>query len=350
MKDRKPLRIAVIAPPWLPVPPHGYGGIELVVHALTEELVLAGHEVTLFASGDSTTCAKLVSPYPKALRNRGVPWTNCTFSLVHIHEALKHQEEFDIIHSHIDSLDVFFAKQVSVPFVSTVHTLLHKRYPEDLRTEAYRHFPNHKVVTISHDQKNKATVALDYIDTVYNGIPLKEYTYSNTPDDYFAWLGRVIEYKGVLGAIAAAKKGRAHLNLAGVIEKPEESFFEKRVKPDLDDRITYIGEVSGKTKNSFLKNAKALLCPIEWEEPFGLTLIEAMACGTPVIAFNRGAIPEIIAHGKTGYIVENVDEMVEAMGKVDAISREECRKHVEEKFSSKKMASAYENVYYSLVK
>lgn len=356
--NRKKLRIAQIAPLWYKIPPEKYGGIELVIHNLTEELVKRGHDVTLFASGDSQTSARLFSVCPSNLRKNGVEWTDQKYTLLNLCEALKKQDEFDIIHSHVDLYDLFFSPFVKTPFISTMHNrimidLMNKKRKIDehslRRVEIYRSFPRHKIVSISDSQARLADAKVNFVGRVYNGIDLEEFDFNSRGSDHFIWIGRMHKQKGVENAISAAKKAKVKLVLAGRVQKDtrEKIYFDEKIKPRLDgENIKFIGEISRKQKSEFFGGAKALLYPIEWDEPFGLVMAEAMACGTPVIAFDRGSARELVKDGKTGFVVKDIGGLKAAIKKIDSIDRRECRKHVENNFTIGKMADGYEEIYY----
>lgn len=348
----KKLRIGIIAPPWYRVPPKKYGGTELVVYNLVEGLVKRGHKVTLFASGDSKTSAKLIPVVKKNLREAGYPWIEYSYPFLNAFNAISRSREFDIIHSHVDEIALFFTKFASTLVVSTTHNPFDKRDNRKLpgRLAAYDFFYPHPLVSISKSQRKIAKIKGNFVGTVYNGIDTSIYKFNSKPKDHFIWIARFGAHKGPIEAIQAAKTAGVKLVLAGHLGREEKKFFNKYVKPRLVPRqIYFIGEIGQREKNNFFSSAKALLCPVNWEEPFGLTMIEAMACGTPVIAFNRGAIPEIVENGKTGFVVKNVKEMTEAIKNINTIRREDCRKRVEKFFSAEKMTSDYEKIYYKLI-
>lgn len=352
------LRIAQIAPLWVSVPPEKYGGTELIVYNLTEELVRRGHKVTLFASGDSTTSAKLVSTYPRALLKDGIPWKDVSYDILNLTEAFRRAGEFDIIHSHVDLWDQFFIPFVKTPVVSTMHNNMFSLRKNAGRIFAYRYFKKHNFVSISLKQQKNDVVGVNFVANVYNGLDPAKYKFELSPVDKFIWAARVDEAKGVYNAILAAEKLGVRLDIAGRIDEAKVDFFKTKIRPRLNKKIRYVGEISQKQKVNFFRNARALLYPIEWEEPFGLVMIEALASGTPVIAFNRGAVPEIVEDGKTGFVVPprdksgkiNISGLAEAMKKVGKINRLGCRKYFEENFASGKMADRYEEVYYKILK
>lgn len=354
------LKIAQVAPLWFAIPPKKFGGVERIVYYLTEGLVKRGHNVTLFASGDSKTSAKLIPGWPRALTkeklyNRPIPWGNPIFPLVNFTNALEMADKFDIIHIHENStgLSNFFTKLVKTPIVTTVHDPFPDKKAID-RQLSFKKYKNHNYVAISKSHKRGARhMNLHFAATIYNGVDLSVLKFKEKPaGNYFVWLGRSAPNKGAREAIMAARKAKAYLRLAGRIDvnsKVAVQYYEKQMKPYFGKKIRYVGEVNDKEKAQLLGNAKALLMPIKWEEPFGLVMAEAMATGTPVIAFNRGAAPEIVQHGKTGFIVKTVSEMASAMKKIDKIDRKACRKRVEEHFSVERMVEDYEKLYFKLI-
>ncbi len=347
------LKIAQIAPLWVPVPPEKYGGTELIVYNLTEELVQRGHKVTLFASGDSITSADLFSIYPHALLKDGIPWKDISYDILNLTVAFRRANEFDIIHSHVDLWDQFFIPFTKTPVVSTMHNNIFSPRKTAGRIFTYRHFKNHNFVSISLRQQKNDIAGLNFIANVYNGLNPANYKFKASPSDKFIWVARIDEAKGVYSAIMAAEKSGVRLDIAGRIDEAQMDFFKTKIKPHLNKKIRFIGEINKNQKADFFRNAKALLYPIEWEEPFGLVMIEALASGTPVIAFNRGSVPEIIEDGKTGFVVEprqkngkaNIPGFVAAMRKVDKINRAYCRENFEKRFSAKRMVDDYEEVY-----
>jgi len=347
------MKIALIAPPWLSVPPVGYGGTEIIVHHLTEGLVKCGHEVTLFASGDSKTSAKLVSVFPKALGNSGEIKSDPLKPLLSYIDCFERAGEFDVIHNHAQYYAMFLAGLVKTPVVHTLHGSFAKEYTPEGKILTLRRFKNNNFVSISNFQRNDMP-DLNYIATVYNGIDTSEIEFSDKKGDYLFWMGRITEKKGPVDAIKVAKKLGMRLKMAAVIDSNQEDYFEKEVKPLIDNKlITFEGEVTRKGKSDLLKNAFCTLFPIHWEEPFGLVMAESMAGGTPVIAYDRGSVREVVKDKKTGFIVEEgegIEGLAEAVKKIDKINRQECRDYVEENFSVGKMVDGYEKVYSSLVR
>ncbi len=346
---KKKLRIAQIAPLWIPVPPLTYGGIELMLHHLVEELVKRNYDVTLFASGDSKTKARLVSPIKQALwLQRNV--RNPHAAIIKLLKIAKEQmSSFDLVHNHFN----FFMFPLTIcskltPMLTTIHRPLNGLY-----AEAIKLFPKIHFCTISQDAKQSTEKqGIPVIDVVYNGIDTKLYKFNAKPEDYLIYLGRLNKEKGVATALRVAKKTKQKLVVAGNIAGPQEwNYFMQEVQPFLNEEgVTFLGQVGFKQKVEILKNAKALLFPIDRQEPFGLVMTEAMACGTPVIAFRRGSVPEVVEHGKTGFVVDTEEEMVEAIEKIPSIKRAACRKLVEEKFNLDLMINRYEELYEKILK
>ncbi|KKR20815.1 MAG: Glycosyltransferase [Parcubacteria group bacterium GW2011_GWE2_39_37] len=338
------MKIAQIAPIIERVPPEKYGGIERIVYVLTEELVQRGHEVTLFASGDSITSAKHFAAYPRALRG-GVGddyYGKIMLSMLNLGAAYKMHEQFDIIHDHNDALSLAIAEMVETPVVITKHGA----FSEEAKI-VYKNFKRSFVVTISDFQK-KAAPDANHIATIYNGLEMEEYPFSDNDDGYLLFVGRISKEKGLHHAINVAEALGLKLIIAAKADKADEEYFEK-IKPRFKGNIEWIGEVDGKRRNELFSRAICSLHPVDWPEPFGLTLIEAMACGCPVIAFDRGSIPEIIQDKITGFVVKNEEEMAARVKDIRSISRERCRKYALENFNSKKMVDQYEKIYQEIL-
>ena len=336
------MRIAQIAPIIERVPPKKYGGSERVVYELTEELVKRGHDVTLFASGDSKTSAKLISVYPTSLREAklgSVANGKSAWTMLNLGLAYDQQDQFDIIHDHTHVIGLPTANIATTPVVITLHDPIFANYKQILET-----LTNPYIVTISKSQGEPAP-KMNNIATVYNGLSMDSYVFSKTHDGYLLYFGTFRPEKGADKAIEVAKKLNLPLILAGKLDNWQKPFFSKYIKPYLSKKIQYIGEIGEVERNKLMSKAMCLLHPISWREPFGLNIIEAMACGAPVVAFNRGSIPELIENGKTGYVVENTEEMIAAILNIDTINREECRKHALKNFNAKRMTDEYEKVY-----
>lgn len=339
------LRIAQVAPIAERVPPKKYGGTERVVYALTEELVKRGHEVTLFASGDSISSAKIESVYPRALREDDVKdsygvnnWTT-----LNIGQAYAKQGEFDIIHDHMAPISLPTANISTTPVVMTMHNTFSR---ENRNNFALLDKPN--IVTISNSQIVTAH-KLNHLGMVYNGLEMKHYPFGAESEGYLLYVGRISPEKGTHHCVQVARALDARLIIAAKLDEQNREYFETSVKPFLNDRITWIGEVDEEERNELMSRSKCLLHPVVFREPFGLTLIESMACGAPVIAFDRGAIPEIVVNGKTGFVVQDVEGMIDAVEELDSIDREACRKHSLENFNAQKMADGYEALYEKLL-
>lgn len=336
------MRIAQIAPLWEQVPPATYGGTELVVSLLTEELVRRGHEVTLFASGDSTTTAKLESIHPQALRLDPTIKEVGIYEMLQLSQVYERANEFDIIHSHMGCAGLPYANLVKTPTVFTLHGIF---TPDN--EKMFAHARRQPFISIS-DSQREPRLNLNCVATVYNGVNTSAYRFYPKPSDppYLAFLGRMSPEKGTHLAIAIAKATGWNLKIAGKIDPVDVEYFEQEIKPDIDGtQIQFLGEANHAQKNVLLGNAVATLFPITWREPFGLVMAESMAAGTPVIAMNLGSAPEVIAHGKTGFLCQTVEECIQALSKIPAIDRQACRQHVETNFSAQRMADGYEAVY-----
>lgn len=339
------MKIAQVAPLFEAVPPKLYGGTERVVHYLTEELVSMGHDVTLFASGDSRTSAKLVAHVPEALRLKA-----CEDSLaphvVQLEEVVERAEEFDIIHFHTDYLHFPFTRKLYVAHVTTLHGKL--TIPE--LQPVYNKFPDQPVISISFNQRRPLLQA-NWIATIHHGLPAGLHQPGDGKGGYLAFLGRVSPEKGLDKAIRVAKAAGLTLKIAAKIDKADEEYFDAHIKPMLDHPlIEFVGEINEEQKTAFLGKASALLFLIDWEEPFGIVTIEAMACGTPVIALSRGSVPEIIENGKSGFIVQTETEAIDAIQQVPSLDRNTVRRCFEERFTSRRMALEYVAVYQRLQK
>ena len=337
------MKIAQVAPLYEAVPPALYGGTERIVSYLIEALVKHGHEVTLFASGDSNTTAELVPIVDKALRLNLSCVDPLAPHIVQIQEVLERSREFDVIHFHTDYLHFPFSQNLRTPHLTTLHGRLD--IPE--LQLVYDKF-NQPVISISNNQREPLPQA-NFIGTVYHGLPADLYTRGSGNGGYLAFLGRISPEKGLDTAIEWAKAANINLKIAAKVDKADEHYFNKEIKHLLDDPlIEYIGEIDEHQKNAFLGNAAALLFPINWSEPFGMVMIEAMACGTPVIAHRRGSVPEVIDEGASGFIVSSTSEAVNIISQLKNINRQLIRKTFEKRFTSDRMCADYVNIYKKL--
>lgn len=347
--QKRPLKIAQIAPLVERIPPKKYGGTERVIHTLIEELVKKGHEVTLFATGDSITSAKLVSVYSKSLREAKIKeiYGGNIWVVLNIGIAYQHQNEFDIIHDHNFYPSLVGASLVRTPVVMTLHGALASE-----NKHLAKAFNKINFVTISHAQ-SASVPNLNYVGNVYNGLNMENYPFSKKHDNYLLFVGRISREKGIDYAIEAAQYLGLPLIIAAKLETAnvhDVQYFHEYVEPHLSEQITWIGEVDEKKRNELMSKAMCLLYPVTWREPFGLVLIEAMACGCPIVAFNKGSIPEVILDGKTGFIVEDVEEMARSIENIYKINRLECRKHALKNFNAERMVAGYEEIYYNLLR
>lgn len=362
------MKILQISPPWIQVPPVGYGGTELVIHNLTEELVKRGHDVTLYATGDSKTSAKLDYFYKEALGNDGNLKTNPYHWLFHLYKPYSKAANFDIIHNHAQYISMFFANLVDVPLVHTIHGAFYK----DLQSVSGMHkskrqvlevFKDNHFISIS-DNQRIGKPDLNYAGTVYNGINIDDFELGSGEGNYLVWLGRITPNKGVEDCIKVAQETGMRLKIAAFIDSVDVDYFKEKIEPEIDnDQIEFIEEIENKEEKSrFLGEAKAFIFPIQWHEPFGLVMVESMAAGTPVIAYNPGSVPEVVIDGETGFIVPSADPdlrsggkyiikesgiagMKKALKRIDEIDRRVCRRHVKNHFTIEKMVDGYESVY-----
>jgi glycosyltransferase involved in cell wall biosynthesis len=341
------VRIAQVAPLYERVPPRLYGGTERVVSYLTEELVRRGHAVTLFASGDSLTRARLRSVVPSALRLAEAPLEALPAHVIHLADVFQRAREFDVIHCHVDYLGFPFGALVSTP---TVHTL-HGRLDLPFLREVFPHFPGVPFVSISDAQRRPlGSLNVWWAATVYHGLPLGRFAFTPEPGRYLAFIGRISPEKRLDLAIAIAREVGIPLKIAAKIDGDDRAYYDACIRPLMDDPLVeYVGEIDDAHKPAFLGGARALLFPIDWPEPFGLAMIEALACGTPVIARPCGSVPEVMVDGVTGFVGERLADLVDAVKRVDTIDRAACRRHVERRFTVERMADDYEAVYRQLI-
>jgi len=373
------MRIAQLSTPFIQVPPEGYGGTELVVSLITEELVARGYDVTLFASGDSKTRAKLVAEFAEAIHYDKMEslfspqaaklfWMHSLPSLMHISKLIDSIDSFDIIHNHFHYLPLFFTSQTTVPFVHTYHGDFSVAEESVIERMVLEKFSHQNWVAISESQKKNCQLGLRFVSVIHHGIQLQQFSYEENPENHLVWLGRITEKKGTQDAIEVAKKVGMHLTVAGVVHERDTAFFQQKIEPQVDnDTIRYVANLNLTQKVDLLKRAKVLLYPIHWEEPFGMVMIEAMACGTPVIAYNHGSVPEIVKDGETGFIINasetntqgdfsikavGFEGLCEAVKRITSMSSQEyaqmrkaCRKRVEDYFTVERMVDSYDALY-----
>jgi len=340
------MRIAQVAPLYESVPPQLYGGTERVVSFLTEELVRAGHEVTLFASGDSRTTAELIAGSERSLRLD----PNCVDSLAHhyvlLEKVFAQVDRFDVVHFHVDFLHFPLSRRSNVAHLTTLHGRLDIPDLQPL----YREFADMPVVSISDAQRKPLPLA-DWCGTVYHGLPADLLRFREGREGYLAFLGRVSPEKRPDRAIEIARLAGRPLKVAAKLDRADEEYYEREIAPLVaQSHVSFEGEIGDAEKNDFLGDAAALLFPIDWPEPFGLVLIEAMACGTPVIAFREGSVEEIVEPGVTGFVVSSVEEAVAAVGRLPEIDRRRCRQEFERRFTAARMARDYVEMYQKLLR
>lgn len=353
----KTLRIVQFAPFHEPVPPKTYGGIELIVYNLVVYLAKKGHKVTLVTAGTKARMlpksVEVINVFPRPVREIMVqgnfPATaSPSFTLTGIGEGIASLQgrPFDIIHGHLGWQLFPFKKLLSGVMVATLHGPLSPAYTSN--QFFYKRYKNEPYISISYSQR--APIKLNFVGNAYNGIEVEQFTFNQKPQNYLAWLGRISPEKGIVEAIHAAKKAGERLVIAAKVDPHDRALWKRKVKPLIDGKqIIYRGEVDHRGKNALLQNAKALLALIQWDEPFGLFFIEALACGTPVIATPRGSVPEVLEDGKTGFYARNIPEAVDAIKKIDMIDRAYCRLYVKRRFSLEAMGEAYEKIYGELV-
>jgi glycosyltransferase involved in cell wall biosynthesis len=338
------MRIAQVAPLAESVPPKLYGGTERVIAWLTDELIELGHHVTLFASGDSLTRANLIPVWPRALR-LGRPRSDPAAALAALLEAVaQHAGSFDVIHCHLDWAHLPLFARLQVPFLTT----LHNRLDTPGLPSVMSSFPGAPFVSISNDQRTPCREA-NWLATVYHGLPPGSLRPRFESGTYLAFLGRLTSEKGPEAAITIAREAGMPLHIAAKVPRAETRYFKERLEPMIDgENVQLTGEVNEPKKQAFLAHAAALLFPIDWPEPFGLVMIEAMACGTPVIAFRRGSVPEVVENGVTGFIVDSDAEAVEAITRLGTLDRCRVRAAFERRFTARRMAEDYLRLYHLL--
>ena len=340
------MRIAQVAPLYESVPPKYYGGTERVVSYLTDELASQGHDVTLFASGDSKTKARLVAACPRSLRLDERCQDQFAHHLVMLEHVFARAADFDIIHFHVDYMHFPLSRRDPITHVTTLHGRLDL---PDL-VPLYQEFREMPVISISNGQREPLPW-INWQATVHHGLPADNYRFRAEPGSYLAFLGRISPEKRVDRAIEIAKQVGMPLKIAAKIDRVDKDYFDLVIAPLLrNPLVEFVGEIGERDKDEFLGNAYALLFPIDWPEPFGLVMIEAMACGTPVIAYRGGAVPEIMEQGHTGFVVEGLEDAVEAVRRVPQLSRKRCREVFEKRFTATRMASDYVRVFERLIR
>lgn len=333
------MKIAVLAPIAWRTPPRNYGPWEQVASNLTEGLIEAGIDVTLFATQDSITNAKLDGVVAKGYAEDAIADAKVSECL-HISNLMEKAGDFDLIHNHFDFLPLTYSKLIKVPMITTIHGFSSPRIiPVYKKYNSSSHY-----VSISNANR---TPELNYLATVYNGLMISDFLFNPDPKEYLLFFGRIHPDKGTAEAIEIAKRSKRQLIIAGLVQ--DQNYFDEKVKPFLNYDIQYVGNAGPEYRNELLGNALALLHPISFDEPFGLSVAEAMLCGTPVIAFNRGSMPELIRHEETGYLVEKIDEAVDAVSSVSNISRKACRIWAVSNFSQQKMTSDYISCYQTIL-
>lgn len=352
------MKILQIAPPWVDTPPQGYGGTEWVIHNLVKGLVNLDQDVTLFATkGSKIKGAKVKYLYSKNLISQDIPWNLALPSFLHYHQSFKIARKFDIVHAHLSSFTdpmimAFLSdlKEQNIPCVMTIHS----PFPLDTFSNHDEYFlnlyaKNITVVNISQTMASKMPSKFKKGSVILNSLDISKLKFGKKPKNYLTWIGQIIPKKGLLEAIQAAKLSGVKFIFAGVVEKHRPGsleYFEQKIKPLIDGKsVIYLGPADQKTKNKLLSEALGFLNPIQWDEPFGMVMAESMACGTPVIAFKKGAAKEIIKNGKNGYLVNDLEEMVNKIKDLNKIKRESCREYVKNSFSIDSCAKRYLNVY-----
>lgn len=354
------MKIAHIAPPWIAIPPQNYGGTEIVIANLIEEQVAQGHDVTLVAPGDATTSARLVSFFPRSLRDAQVPWQAHLKAYYHLCKAVEYVQEhpFDLVHTHLSSAaDMYLfplTAHLSTPQVMTLHSPFPfdriGTWTGDADTLFLEWASQVPLIAISESARAQVPYDLHFVGVVHHGLPMQHFPPPvSPPDTYLVWLGRIVPDKGTHLAIQAARAAGVPLVLAGTIDHyfpASLQYFEEVIKPELDgELIRYIGPVNMQQKIELLSRARGLLNPIQWEEPFGMVMIEAMALGCPVITFPRGAAPEIVIHRQNGFLAHDLQEMVQFIAQLEQLDRRQVRAHVEQHFSASVMAQKYLTLY-----
>jgi glycosyltransferase involved in cell wall biosynthesis len=345
-----PLRVAMLAPPWIRVPPPGYGGIELVVGHLADGLVHRGHEVTLLAPPGTRSPARvrplLDGEFPDRIGETLVDVDHVASALAIVDEAARQGRPFDVIHDHAGFTLTAFADRIDVPVLHTVHG----PFTDETLPFYRRHGAKVWLSALSRAQLEGAPAEVRSVGVIPNPIDLDAWPLERRKERYMLWMGRMVADKGAHRAITAARKASVPLVLAGPVQPGQRSFFDAEIDPHVDgESVRYVEEVGGEHKRELYAHASALLMPIRWPEPFGMVMIEAMACGTPVIAFREGSVPEVVVDGESGFIVDDEDEMATAIGRVDELDPERCRETVAKRFAVGVVAEAYENAYRQVI-
>jgi len=338
------MRIAQVAPLYERVPPRLYGGTERIVSYVTEGLVRRGHDVVLFASGDSKTSATLVPGSPRALRLDAKIRDPLAYHVVQLKHVIERAAEFDIIHNHMDYLTFPLVAMSPTPVVTTLHGRLDL---PDLPA-VFAAYGDARVISISDAQRRPLPHA-DWVATVPHGVPADLYSPGRGKGGYVAFLGRISPEKRVDAAIAVARAAGIPLRIAAKVDKVDVDYFEREIRPLFGPGVEFLGEIGGVAKAKFLGEARALLFPIDWPEPFGLVMIEALACGTPVIARRRGSVPEVLEDGVTGFVCDDEEAMVAALHRIDTIDRAACRRAFERRFTDERMVGRYEQTFTRLL-
>jgi glycosyltransferase involved in cell wall biosynthesis len=339
------MKILQIAPPWIATPPTGYGGTEVVIDNLCKGFSALGHEVTLFATKNSTSSGELDYVFPKGLVDMDIDWSASLPPFIHYHQAFQKAHDYDVVHAHLSSgtdlLILPFLSDLTKKGKACVMTI-HGHWPYDRATfmdPYFKKYYAHNIAAISISRAMQKLLPKEFKDIgyIHNSLDLNTLKFHNKKGGYLTWLGKIVPDKGTHEAILAAKEMGEKFIFAGVVDKYQKrsvEYFETKVKPLIDDeQVIFLGAADLKMKNKLMGGAKAFLNPIAWEEPFGMVMVESLACGTPVISYNRGAAPELIKHGKNGFLVKNRKEMVKVIGKLDQIKRKDCREYVEKHFS-----------------
>lgn len=334
------MRIAILSPIHWRTPPRMYGPWELIASSIAEGMVKRGHEVTLYATGDSETAGKLRWVCPRPLME-DPSLERKVYQYLHTAKVFEEADEFDIIHNHYDVYPLVFSKLVKTPVVTTMHG-----FSSPQAAVVARNYPNTSFVSISYADRKHAP-DLNWVANIYHGIPVESYEFSDSPSDYFLYLGRISAEKGVHLSVKLARDMGIKLKIAGLMQ--DQQYFDEEIKPFLDKNIEFLGEVEERTKADLIKSALGFLHLNTYPEGFGLTLIEAMAGGTPVIGMNNGSVPEVVEDGKTGFVVSGLDEAKKAVKNIAKISRKACRKRVEDLFSVSRMVDEYEALYKNII-